>query len=86
MLDLSLENPAWMAAPSLPLPQAGARGGISDGVIFTAEKVEEYHRHSRPAGSVLALDTNDLEKDRHVVGEVPRPELLCPVGTVCGGR
>jgi len=86
MLDLARDNPAWMAAPSLPLPQAGARGGISDGVIYIAGGTEEYQGQSRPARSVLALDTNDLEAGWKVVGEVPRPELLWPVGTVCGGK
>ncbi len=86
VLDLSRENPAWMAAPSLPLPRAGARGGINDGVIYIAGGMEEYQGQSRPASSVLALDTNDLEKGWQVMGEVPRPELLWPVGTVCGGK
>ena len=85
-LDLARENPSWIPAPSLPLPRAGARGGISAGVIYIAAGTEEYHGQPRPASSVLALDTNDLERGWQVVGEVPRPELEWPVGTVCGGK
>ena len=89
VLDFALQNPAWIAGPSLPRARWQHKGGVIDGIIYIIGGVEgdlSKSEGTQVAEEVLALDTHNLKKGWYPVAVIPEPQAEWFFGTACGHK